>query len=384
MNELIATLLRPAAELTPEAVERLAGVRDWNIFCALVDKTGCAALIHARLGEYAQHLPVDVRDRLQAHHDRTIENNRRLLDELRSVTARLSSRGIGALVLKGPILALWGTGLDTRPFHDLDLLVRREDLAGTSGALRSAGFAEVQSGNPYHRVFVRMTPAPPVIVEVHFDIVDGERRYVPELSGVWDRAVTVDLPGFAVSAPGVADHLLLTVMQLPHHLWSLRLLVDIAYVATRWESVIDWPGFAERARAWRMRALTGSTIHAAASLFHLTLPPGAARLVEPKTYVQRVQWHLVLEALSEQLRPSSPRLGQAASWLIFDDPGTALALVVETLARTGSQGGWKDLSSIGRRLGVGAASAPALMAILSGTTLAGLRRISPARTGDRH
>ncbi len=384
MNELIANLLRPSAGLSPETVERLAGVREWGTFCALAGKTGCAALIHERLRDHAQRLPADVRGWLQVHHDRTVENNRRLLDELSTVTARFTARSIAGLVLKGPVLALWGTGLETRPFHDLDLLVRSEDLAGASDALRSTGFAEVRSGNPYHRVFVRMTPPPPVIVELHFDIIDGEHRYVPELSGVWNRAVTVDLLGCRVSTPSITDHLLLTVMQLPHHLWTLRLLVDIAHVTSRWESAIDWAGFAERAQAWRMRALAGSTIHAAASLFRLTLPPAAARLTEPKTYVQRVQWHLVQEALCEQFRSSPPQLGRAASWLIFDQPGTALALVVDTLLRTGVRGGWKDLSSIGRRLGAGAASAPALFAILSGTARSSRRGTSSERTGERH
>jgi hypothetical protein len=278
--------------------------------------------------------------------------------------------------LKGPVLAFLGTGLQTRSFNDLDLLVRPGDLAGASAVLRSRGFAELQSHHPCHRVFVKTAPPPAAVVEVHFDLIDEERRYVPDLSGVWNRAVPIDLPGLIVSTASITDHLLLTIMQLPHHWWSLRLLVDIAHVATRWTTTIEWGPFTERARVWGMRALAGSTLQAAASLLGLVLPPAAARFAEPDTFVHRLQWRIVRQALSEQLLHDQPRLGPAASRLILDQPNMALALVVRTVLRPSSPGGWHTLSCIGRRLRTGAASLPSLLAILSGTISPGHRGVS--------
>jgi hypothetical protein len=279
-------------------------------------------------------------------------------------------------VLKGPVLAFLGTGLQTRSFNDLDLLVQPDDLAGASAVLRSRGFAELQSRHPCHRVFVKTAPPPAAVVELHFDLIDEERRYVPDLPGVWDRAVPIDLPGLTVSTASITDHLLLTIMQLPHHRWSLRLLVDIAHVAARWTTTIEWGPFTERARAWGMRALAGSTLQAAASLLNLVLPAAAARFAEPDTYVQRLQWRIVRQALSEQLRLDLPRLGPAASRLILDQPSMALALVVRTVFRPNSPGGWTTLSCIGRRLRTGASTVPSLLAILSGTAFAGHQSVS--------
>ncbi len=369
MNELIASLIRPSARLSPDAVERLAGLQDWGAFCALVGKTGCAPLIHDRLRDHMQNVPRDVSDWLKASHDRTIERNRQLLDELNAVTRLLSAREIPALVLKGPVLAFLGTGLQTRSFSDLDLLVRPDGLMGASAALRSRGFVELRSAHPFHRVFVKMAAPLSTVVELHFDLIDRERRYTPQLSGVWDGAVTIDLPGCTVSTPSITDHLLLTLMQLPHHWWSLRLLVDIVHVATRWTTTIEWGPFMTKARAWGMRALAGSTLHAAASLLHLALPAAVVRFAEPETYVHRLQWHLVREALSEQLRLDPPRLGHAASCLVLDQPGLAPGLVVGTVFR-------HSLSCTGRRFWNGLATVPSLLAILSRTAIIGHRNVS--------
>jgi hypothetical protein len=305
-------------------------------------------------------------ERLRQHDEATAASNGRMLTELWALTSRLAADRVPALVLKGPVLALWGIGLQARVFHDLDLLVRPADMARAGAALKSTGFVELQTGNhDYHRVYAKTAARPAIVLELHFGMVDRERRYVPDLEGLWDRAVCVSILDHPCHTVSVTDHLLLAILQLPHHHWDLRLAVDIGHVVARHTATIDWDGFMERARAWGMRVLAGSTLGAAAAMWNLALPDRVAQFAEPETSVQKVQWHLVREALSEQLGLDGARLGRTAQFLILDRPSEAFAAAI---ARSLMQrDGTKSLSGIARRLRTGIAGVPALLAALSGT-----------------
>lgn len=379
MIETMTALARPWSSPPPTTVEGLARLSDWAGFCALVANAGCAALLHERLREHDHAVPRNVSAWLQVQHAQTRANNRRLLEELHRITGVLDTCEIPALILKGPVLALLGTGLSVRPFHDLDLLVRPEDLVRTMKALRPLGFAEVRSEHPYHRILVRAA-APATVIEVHFDLIDAERGYTPTLSGIWTRAGTFDLPECTVSAPSITDHLLLTIMQLPHHHWDPRVMIDVAYLFTRWGGVIDWERFAHEAHAWRMRVLTGATLRATASLLELALPPAVSRLAEPGSYLERVQWRLVEQALLERFRLGPPRIGRAASCVVVDRPAAMLPLAVRTVLKSGGQGGWSSIPRVGRRFWMGMASVPALLASVSEIALAGRQRSANRRS----
>lgn len=382
MNDVIASLIRPGASLSPDTVMSLARVHDWGEFCGLVTKTGCAALIHERLLNHVgnAYVPQEVWDWLQEQHDLTAKSNSRLLDELARVTEVLSAVGIPTLVLKGPVLAFLGTGLQVRSFQDLDLLVRPHDLLSASAALSSLGFVELRKGNhDYHRLFVRALAHSAIVIEVHFDLNDRGRGCVPDLPGVWDRAVSIDIPGCRVRTPSVTDHLLLTIMQLPHHHWAPRLLVDIGHVVARWRETIEWTEFIRRARAWGMRVLAGSTLHAAESLMHVALPPIVERFAEPEDYIQRLQWRLVLAAMTEQLRLAPPRLSRAAPFLVTDRPSLIFALVIRRALGQRERGALQKFSANVPYLRTGATTLATLLAVFSRK---GRQRESAGRIGE--
>jgi hypothetical protein len=385
VTDVIAELIRPAASGSSDPGVDLARVRDWEAFCALVSRTECAALIHERLRYRARNVPPEVMEWLQEQHDRTAQSNNRLLDELGRVTTLLSAREIPALVLKGPVLAFLGTGLAVRPFHDLDLLIRPHDLLSASAALSSLGFMDLRSRHhDYHRVFVKMVAHSPTLIELHFDLIDRERRYLPDIPSIWDRAVSIEILGRTMCTPCVTDHLLLTIMQLPHHHWSPRLLGDIGHVTTRWRDAIDWTEFVGRARAWGMRVLAGATLHAAASLLHVALPPVVTEFAKPGDYIQRLQWRLVQEALSEQLRLKPPRLSLVTPFMVADRPSAMFALMIRRTLGPKDRPDRRGFSAIVHRLWAGAVSVPPVLSILARTVRAANERESASRTGKIH
>jgi len=382
VTDVIAELIRPTASVSSDQGAELASVRDWEAFCARVSRTECAALIHERLLNRARNVPPEVMRWLDEQHNRTAQNNNRLLGELGRVITLFSAQEIPALVLKGPVLAFLGTGLAVRPFHDLDLLIRPHDLQRASAALTSLGFNDLHSRrHDYHRVFVKMVAHSTTVIEVHFDLIDRERKYHPDIPSVWGRAVRVDILGRTMCTPSITDHLLLTIMQLPHHHWPTRLLVDVGHVVTRWRNTIEWTEFIGRARAWGMRVLAGATLHAAASLLHLALPPDVTEFAEPGDYIQRLQWRLVQEALSEQLRLEPPRLSLVTPFLVADRPSVMFGLLIRrTLGPTDRADG-RGFSAIVHRLLTGAVILPPVLSVLAGMGRAANERESAGRVG---
>src|SRR5262249_8153742 len=120
---------------------------------------------------------------------------------------------------------------------------------------------------------------------------------------------------------------LVAMMQLPHHHWHLRLIVEIGTAVERWTDVLDWDTVAERATGWGMKALVGSTVHTLQTVFEVAVPEAMITFVHPKGYFRRIQWQIVRSAVREQLVAARPDAGRLASLVLPDRFSDAVALV---------------------------------------------------------
>ena len=97
-----------------------------------------------------------------------------LYDELRAVLDALDEAGVEYALIGGLAVAVWGAPRATK---DIDLLVRREDLAQAKGAVRTRGFVlealpfEFKDGSEVHRV--NKVDASGDLMTVDFMIVDS-------------------------------------------------------------------------------------------------------------------------------------------------------------------------------------------------------------------
>lgn len=369
MQDLLVELSEPTVDqVSSRTVAKLARDGNWGALCTRMSLDGLAPLAYEKLRPHAHALPADVLECLRREHQTTVEHNCLLLDELHRIEAHLDTAGVPSLVLKGPVLAHLTTGLYTRGFHDLDILVHRSDLKDVDRLLRSLGFDEIRNPAPhdYHTIYGRRTLTGVVLVEVHFDMLDRERGYVPDIERIWKRAIEINLSGYVVRAPALTDHLLLTMMQLPHHAWETRLLVDIRQLVYRWRRGIEWEQLMVRARAWGMWALVASTLCAVSATFNFALPEVVREHAKPVNYLQRIQWNLVKEMVSGQLyaRSGLP-LFRITPFLVSDRPETILSLL---RTRTMPAGGPAVAARLGtrwvERVKLGTSSLPSLLRVL--------------------
>ncbi|MDR7554847.1 MAG: nucleotidyltransferase family protein [Armatimonadota bacterium] len=339
---------------------------DWVSFCAHAHRVMLAPLVYDRLRRFAGVLPGDVVEWLRHQYYFAVGRNLALLHRLREINAQLARRGVVPLVLKGPGLAHFGVGVNVRLFDDVDILVRRGDVDDVSAVLQEMGYeGPASAAHPYHLRYVGSAGGLVTAVEVHFDLVDQVRRITPDVEGIRARSVAVDVAGCVIRVPAVHDQLLLTAMQLGHHHWAVRLLVDVAFLASRWSHAIDWGDVFRRADAWRMGALARSALYVVSALFGVALPAPVAADVRPEGYIRRVQWSVAMMAALEQFQDGGREVAWLAPYVVVDDAGRIPKLLVQrTLWPEKLDPEGPGALSRGRRLLLVGAVLPAVLRVL--------------------
>jgi len=202
----------------------------------------------------------------------------RMTAELFRVLDQFASAGIGALVVKGPVLAVRAYGDPAmRSYGDLDLLVRQRDIRRATELLLAAGYraavplAAIDAGKiPGQYLFSRADSN--LLVELHNDLT---LRYFPRrlpLETWFARQVYVQLDSREAPVLSVEDELVLICVHGAKHLWErLMWIADVAALVSR-QANLDW----ERAAFSAKEVGAGRMLHVglglSATLLKLRLP----------------------------------------------------------------------------------------------------------------
>lgn len=244
-------------------------------------------------------------------------------EELSQALQRLSEEGIGLLLLKGAALRIERQDMAGRFQCDVDVLVRRRDLARAEAVLREMGFSLVESFLPrealldrhFHFGFERRG----AVVEVHWDLDAAS----PDgfLDRFWSASRPAERDGRTFRVPSPEHQLLFGCLHLSRHefLGGLRWLADLALslplpaeARERFvEEAAGWPRYAVYCPLWLL------------SLFGV---PGAADLAAGFT-ADRME-RAVLRHLLAALLLGEPWLGLPGwragralhEWLFSEQP----------------------------------------------------------------
>ena len=180
----------------------------------------------------------------------------------------LARHGVECVTIKGPAFAAQAYG-DTalRASADVDLLVRRRDLAavrracaaeGLRGAVRYPAWYEERWHD--HAVFSGLQAAPQVPLEVHWDVVHAGLSRLP-VDEVLAGRVAVACGAATLPAPSLPWQVVVTAAHVARHYFDGRSLVDLAFLARR----LDEAAWAE-AVACARRAALGPAVYYAVTL----------------------------------------------------------------------------------------------------------------------
>src|SRR5713226_2747443 len=262
--------------------QRLASLlrsSDWARLLILAEEHGVTGHLTEGLRGIEENLvPPEVRqtliDRQRAQNFFTL----RLTAELFRLLERFTSEGIGALVVKGPVLAVQAYGDPAmRAYGDLDLLVRQWDIRRATELMIAAGYqaavpvSAIDSGKiPGQYLF--SAPDSKLLVELHNDYT---LRYFPRrllLERFFERQVRVLLDSRKAPALAVEDELVLICVHGTKHFWErLMWIADVAALVCS-ETCLDWKRAAESAREVGAERMLHAGLLLAANLLKAPLP----------------------------------------------------------------------------------------------------------------
>ncbi|HEY6103350.1 MAG TPA: nucleotidyltransferase family protein [bacterium] len=329
-------MLQEGLTPAPAAVKRgsfpLVGEVDWTAMCTVAHRCRIAPIVYQCLRASALPVPRDVMDWFRVQHYETVARNLASLSELDAVLKAFAAGAIPAIVFKGPALAHFGNEM-ARSWQDLDILIHTGAVDQVESVLLKAGYPLIPG--PVHRNHRRYAGAGNThrgVLEIHFNISDPLRSHRPDVQAIWDRSAEMKILGVSARVPELTDHLLLTIMQLPHHHWSVRLLVDILHVVSRWQSEIDWDGLFRRAASWQMIALTRTALWVLITRFGASVPREVVSRVQPAGYYDRFHRGIADQAIDEQLAyPFRAQMLWIAPFVVVDRPGQVPAILLRRL-----------------------------------------------------
>ena len=233
---------------------------DWDHVTRAACAHGIAPLIHHGLQQsgVTNLLPPTAAQRLRSSYYGNTARNSLLYDELRKVLEAFREEAIEVIVLKGAALAeAVYPNRTLRPMTDVDLLVRKEQLAKVETKLVDMGYSLEEGAKPkdfyrehhYHLVFSKL---PATKIEIHWHITRPNSPFRIDIDGLWERAQPIVLGGVEALALSPEDLLLHICQHMHKHklFGGIRPLCDIAHVVEYYKNAIDWTEFRDRSYRW--------------------------------------------------------------------------------------------------------------------------------------
>ncbi len=266
-------------EPNPRRLAELARSADWSKLLQLAEDHGVMGHLAARLrGFDASLVPPETMQAFLERQRAQIFFSLRIAAELFRLLDLFASEGIGALVVKGPVLAVQAYGDPAmRSYADLDLLVRQRDIRRATELLTAAGYgaqvpiSAIDAGKiPGQYLFSR--PDSKLLVELHNDCT---LRYFPRrlpLERFFERQIRVQLDSREVPALSVEDELVFICVHGAKHLWErLMWIADVAALVSR-QTSLDWDRAAASAKEVGAERMLHTGLQLAANLLRVQLP----------------------------------------------------------------------------------------------------------------
>ena len=286
-NEWSALLECASASYDRQRLVGLLRSADWARLLVLAEAHGVAGHLTACVRSLDEDVvPPEIRQTLVDRRRAQIFFTLKLTAELFRILDCFTLEGIGALVVKGPVLAMQAYGDSAvRAYGDLDLLVRQRDIRRATELLSAAGFSPavplsaIDAGKiPGQYLFSK--PDSKLIVELHNDLT---LRYFPRrlpIEEFFARQIRVRLDAREAPALSVEDELVLICIHGAKHFWErLMWIADVAALVSR-QTGIDWQRVADSAQAVEAERMLHAGLRLASDLLKARLPDKVLEMVK--------------------------------------------------------------------------------------------------------
>jgi len=175
------------ARLNPEPTKDLANL-DWDYIFNQAITHKVAPLLYNNIKNIP--IPNDILKKFEQIYTYTAFHNMLYTEEMQRILEKLTNENINAVILKGPMLAqnIYGN-IAVRPFSDIDILIKKEQLPKAISILKSAGYLceNEQFYYKYHFHLPMIKPGKTSFnIELHWDLVDSFILHKTDINQIID------------------------------------------------------------------------------------------------------------------------------------------------------------------------------------------------------
>jgi hypothetical protein len=222
----------------------------WDAVLRLADQHGVSSLLYQNLARLQNGVPSSALNSLRQEYERNIHKSLFLTRELFRILDCLDTLGITVVPYKGIVMseAYYGD-MAMRRTGDMDLFVRKQDVARIKNAVRDLGYTPrvpipqdaeadyIASG--YECAFD--SPMGTNLLELQWALQPRFYAVDFDMEGLFERAVNVTVAGRRVKTPSPEDLLLVLSVHAAKHVWGrLIWLCDIAQILKLENLNWDW------------------------------------------------------------------------------------------------------------------------------------------------
>jgi putative nucleotidyltransferase-like protein len=280
-GQLLVLLARTSANgtLQVEIQDRLRDRVDWDLLLQLAQTHGVAPLVYRMLMSYGRgFVPSRAMETFRRHVQMTSIVNTLLADELITLMEVFTAKGIGAIPLHGPTLALIAYGdLALRECTDLDLIVSQDSISQARRLLWSRGYQLIGAGGLHtdeqqESAYSFVKKNGMFRVNLQSAVARGLLAFNLDRQELWQGLKPVRTGQRTIMAMGAEELLIVLCVYGSTHVWKdLRLICDVAELVRRRRG-LDWSRVVFLSREWRCRRLLLMGLAMAHTLLDTPLP----------------------------------------------------------------------------------------------------------------
>jgi hypothetical protein len=271
---------------------------DWSYVMDTAGRHAILPLLYRGLRAVEPNIaPPDVVSSLRTHFLHGAARNLVRERELTRILALFDDHALPAIPLKGPVLAAQlYEDVSLRPFDDLDILIRKDDLAKAKELLAAIGFEALSSLAPHQESVLldcqqhvsMMAPSTGTLVELHWTLEPGATWTHFSQVTVWKRLEAFSMSGLTARTLSQEDQLLYLCVHGASHCWNRAIWIcDVAECLHRFRE-IDWQALLDQARRLRRTRMLMLGLMLAYDLLNAPIPEAIRKVAQADSLVVRL------------------------------------------------------------------------------------------------
>lgn len=299
-----------------------AGNLDWEKVVSAAEYHGLTPLLLKNLAAADAPIPEQQLKQLEQNNGRAIRQSLFLTSELLRVVSSLREAGIEAVPLKGAILAtrIYGD-IALRPFSDIDLLIRREQISAAERIVSKLGYEAEVPVPPLHRerwleqqCELNFRRGDLSRLELHWDISHPHFALDTGVDSFWGRLRTTQIGDAKLSDLSEQDLFFTLIVHGTRHAWSrLMWLVDVAELL-RTAPSLDWDLFFRDAEERGASRMVATALVLISNVFGVSLADDGAKRAYADPFATKIA-DAVLKHWDQSLaREDTSDLEPSALW----------------------------------------------------------------------